>query len=103
MYPGTAENLMFGKGIYFVTNPIHTGAKARHYGVMLCATVDIGRALILRDASDGRYHNFSPATLAHAGCGGVKGQSCPSAVWEYVVYDSWRVSNIQAIAGFRRG
>jgi hypothetical protein len=95
MRVGTADNLMFGKEIYFAMDPSETVRKARHKGVMLSARVDIGEAMILQDARNGRYHNFNPSILQRARCGGVKGQRCREAPWEYVVYDSWRVANIR--------
>jgi hypothetical protein len=96
MRVGTREDLMFGKGIYFVEYPSQTQPKACHRGVMLSARVKIDRAMILESPC----HDFDPRILYQEGCGGVKGHRAPGTVWEYVVYESQRVTQIQHLNRF---
>lgn len=78
-----------GGGIYFATNAKATYRKARTRGVILTATVKLGRIKTQSDSSD---NNFS--TLAKKGYDSVKVTSLSSGV-EYVVYNYDQCSNIK--------
>jgi hypothetical protein len=81
---------MFGAGIYFAADPRTTNTKAHRFGMMIKAHVTIGTALVLRQARI----DFDPSCLPLLGFGGVKGCGGPDRPCEFIVYDSWRVTDI---------
>jgi hypothetical protein len=82
---------MFGAGIYFAGSPGITNLKARNLGVILRANVHLERALVLHEPDP----SMDRRKLKNYGCQSVKGQSGPRHLWEYVVYESSRVTNIK--------
>lgn len=89
MLPGTQG--LAGGGIYFATDPGLTGHKARKKGVILECTVDIGAFKALGKEGD---RHVTLERLRAEGYDSVRIQRDLGSGQEYVVYESWRVSDI---------
>jgi hypothetical protein len=90
MNPGT--NGLAGAGIYFATTPDLTGHKAREKGVILEATVSLGRIHTLERDGD---HTMSHARLLSMGFDSVCIARGVASGQEYVVYDPAQVLEIR--------
>ena len=85
MKPGSSG--LAGGGIYFATSAEHTNHKAHRHGVILKATVALGKILTL-DHGDGSM------TLQKLKLMGYDSVMIPRAGKEYVVYEPSRVKHI---------
>lgn len=90
MQPGT--NGLAGAGIYFATTPNLTDHKARRKGVILEATVRIGRLHTLDENGDS---SMSLNKLKNIGCDSVCIARPVSSGHEYVIYDPTQILRIQ--------
>ena len=90
MKPGTSG--LAGGGIYFTTAPEHTGHKAHKTGVILEATVALGKILTLDAAGD---PSMTLQKLKAMGCDSVCIARSVSSGQEYVVYDPAQVLSIE--------
>lgn len=89
MLPGIKG--LAGAGIYFATDPGLTGHKARKKGVILECTVNIGNFKTLGKEGD---KGMTRERLRAEGYDSVRIQRGLDSGQEYVVYESWRVSDI---------
>ena len=90
MQPGSSG--LAGGGIYFATTPELTGHKAHKKGVILEATVALGRIYTLEAAGD---PSMTLQKLKSLGYNSVCIARAVSSGHEYVVYDPKQVSAIQ--------
>jgi hypothetical protein len=83
---------LFGPGIYFADSPEHARHKAAHDGgrddILITADVDCGCALIFNTGD----RNMTPEKVRAEGCNSIKGRSCSTAAWEYIVFEPHRIS-----------
>jgi hypothetical protein len=94
MRPG--NNGLFGPGIYFTEAEWSARHKCAHHDpngpacdAVLWATVNLGTTLVVEGT---RWKHINAAELAKYGCTSLMGRSHSGAEWEYVVYDSARVT-----------
>ena len=90
MKPGSSG--LAGGGIYFATSPEHTGHKATKTGVILEATVALGKILTLDANGD---PNMTLQKLEAMGFDSVCIARSVSSGQEYVVYDPDQVLSIE--------
>jgi hypothetical protein len=90
MRPGRSG--LFGPAIYFADTQQAARHKCGHhdssgpqYDVVIPATVNFGKALVLQGTC---WKSMNAAKLAQYGCHCVKGRSHVGADWEYVIYHS---------------
>jgi hypothetical protein len=83
----------FGDGIYFAGSPAETRNKANHKGIILRADVKLGRRLYYHIPYNRNCHKFTPHDLRRKKHGSVVA-SRRGVAKEYLVFNSWRVSNI---------
>jgi hypothetical protein len=88
MIPGWQGN--FGRGIYFAATPEIACGRATATGAVLKAKVNIDLVMVVSQAMPG----FLPEYLKEVSCGGLKGMPAEEMPWEFVVYESWRITNI---------
>jgi hypothetical protein len=82
---------MFGAGIYFADTPEAARPKSQHGDtVIVTADVDMGRSLVLDSPSNG----LTLDRVRQLGCDSVKGRSSARALWDYVVFESSRITLI---------
>jgi hypothetical protein len=83
----------FGGGIYFAATADIARQRAVNSRTVLKATVNLDIVLIV----EGAVNDFRPECLKKIGCGGLKGMPAPGMPWEFVVYESWRVTDIKKL------
>jgi hypothetical protein len=95
MRPGTGG--MWGPGIYFADSIQAARHKSRHGNeVVVMVTADFGTALV----ADCALSNTTPISLTNTGCQSVMGRGNPSSDWEYVLFDSSRITLVKMIDQF---
>jgi hypothetical protein len=83
------RNGMFGAGIYFAETKEVARLKSRNGpDIIVTSDVNMGRALVLESPSN----SMTLARLHFLGCNSIQGRSSPRCNWEFVVFESWRVT-----------
>jgi len=98
MRPGSQG--MFGAGIYFCRRPSDCDGKAHFKGVLIKATVQLGRSLVCRKPAPklsmaAVRKNDCISGFAPGGPGGKRDARHCVSLDEYVVYESWQVRRIE--------
>jgi hypothetical protein len=82
---------MFGAAVYFADTPEAARHKSQHgEAVIVTADVDMGRSLVL----EGPANELTLNTVRQLGCDSVKGRGSAKSGWEYVVFESSRITLI---------
>ena len=81
-----------GAAIYFAKDPQHTHYKAHAHGVILQASVMVGKSLIV--TSKDVFKDYTHFQLKKMGCDSILGECFPTGP-EYVVYNWGQVNDIK--------
>jgi hypothetical protein len=100
MLPGTAG--MFGAAIYFAGSVQEAQRISRYWshnnGIVIKAQVRLGRALVLSAPSN----DLTLEKITAVGAETVKGRSSPRGTWQYVVFESERVTVLGGLSADHR-